>query len=61
MLNFFYDSLETVQKLKFPTSKEYMQMWLLVFAAIIVAWVYFMITDTIISQLYSTLYQLLRG
>lgn len=61
MFNFFYDSLETVQKLKFPTKKEYIQMGLLVFAAIIIAWVYFMITDTVISQLYSTFYQLVRG
>jgi len=37
MFNFFYDSLETVQKLKFPTKKEYIQMGLLVFAAIIIA------------------------
>lgn len=61
MLNFFYDSLETVQKLKFPTKQEYIRMWLAVFVAIIIAWVYFMISDTVISQLYSTLYQLLRG
>ncbi|MBP7007779.1 preprotein translocase subunit SecE [Patescibacteria group bacterium] len=61
MFNFFYDSLETVQKLRFPTQKEYIQMSSLVFVAIIVAGVYFMITDTVISQLYSTLYQILRG
>ncbi|HMY80533.1 MAG TPA: preprotein translocase subunit SecE [Candidatus Absconditabacterales bacterium] len=61
MLNFFYDSLETVQKLKFPTKQEYIRMGLAVFVAIIIAGVYFMISDTVISQLYSTLYQLLRG
>ncbi len=61
MFNFFYDSLETVQKLKFPTREEYIQMTGLVFVAIIVAWVYFIITDTVISQLYSTIYQMFRG
>lgn len=61
MLNFFYESLETVQKLKFPKQEDYIQMSSLVFLAIIVAGLYFMLTDTVISQLYSTVYQLLRG
>lgn len=61
MFNFFYDSLETVQKLKFPTREEYIQMTLLVFAAIVIAGIYFVITDTVISQVYSAIYQMFRG
>ncbi|MFA7284473.1 MAG: preprotein translocase subunit SecE [Candidatus Absconditabacterales bacterium] len=61
MFNFFYDSLETVQKLKFPTKEEYIQMTLLVFAAIVIAGIYFVIADTVISQVYSTIYQMFRG
>lgn len=61
MFNFFYDSLETIQKLRFPTKEEYIQMGSFVFLAIIIAGIYFMITDTVISGLYSTIYQLFRG
>lgn len=61
MFDFFYSSLETVQKLKFPTRQEYIQMGLFCFAAMIIAGLYFMLTDTVISQLYSTIYQLFRG
>lgn len=61
MFNFFYESLETVQKLKFPTQEDYIQMSLLVFLAIIIAGAYFMLTDTVISQIYSTIYQIYRG
>ena len=56
MLNFFYDSLETVKKLKFPTIAEYIQMTIAVFVLIIVASILFMVTDTVFGQLYQAFY-----
>ena len=61
MFNFFYDSLETVQKLKFPTREEYIQMGLFLLLAILLAGAIFAIYDAVISNLYLTFYQLFRG
>ena len=41
MLRFFYDSLETVKKLKHPTRKDYINLTLAIFAAVIIGSLYF--------------------
>jgi preprotein translocase subunit SecE len=41
MLRFFYDSLETVRKLKKPTKKDYINLTLAIFAAIAIGSMFF--------------------
>lgn len=41
MLRFFYDSLETVKKLKHPTRKDYINLTLAIFAAVIIGSLFF--------------------
>ena len=47
MLDFIYDSLDTVKKLKFPTVKQIAQLTGAVFGLVIVAGLYFILADTI--------------
>ena len=57
MLDFIYDSLDTVKKLKFPTFKQFAQLTAAIFGLVIVAWVYFIICDTIFSEGYRMFYE----
>jgi len=50
MLDFIYDSLDTVRKLKFPTAKEVALLTIGIFAAVIVAGIFFVVADTIFSD-----------
>lgn len=61
MFNFLYDSLETVQKLKFPTRKEITDFTIAVFVMILVASLYIALADTVISNIFRTIYQAFRG
>ena len=56
MLDFIYDSLDTVKKLKFPTVKQFVQLTTAIFGLVIVAWIYFIICDTIFSEGYKMFY-----
>ena len=56
MLDFIYDSLDTVKKLKFPTAKDVALLTIGIFAAVIVAGIYFVIADTIFSDGYRAFY-----
>ncbi len=61
MLDFIYDSLDTVKKLKFPTAKEVALLTIGIFAAVIVAGIYFVIADTIFSDGYRVFYTKMSG
>ena len=56
MLDFIYDSLETVKKLKFPTVKQFAQLTGAIFGLVLIAWIYFIICDTIFSEGYKMFY-----
>lgn len=56
MLDFIYDSLDTVKKLKFPTAKQIVQMTIAIFALVIVAGAYFILADTLFSGGYKAFY-----
>jgi preprotein translocase SecE subunit len=60
MLNFFYESLETVQKIKYPTQKEFIQLTLGIFGLVIVAAIFFAGVDTLFFSLSKILYSALR-
>ena len=61
MLDFIYDSLDTVKKLKFPTVKQVAQLTLGIFALVIVAGAYFILVDTLASGGYKALYTAITG
>ena len=56
MLDFIYDSLDTVKKLKFPTVKQFAQLTGAIFGLVLIAWIYFIICDTIFSEGYKMFY-----
>lgn len=59
MLNFFYDSLETLKKVKKPTSKEVTNLTLIIFVVVIVSAILFAVFDGLFGQLYRWIYDLL--
>lgn len=61
MLDFIYDSLDTVKKLKFPTTKQVVQLTLGIFALVIIAGLYFVLVDTLFSDGYRALYTAMTG
>lgn len=61
MLDFIYDSLDTVKKLKFPTAKDVALLTVGIFAAVIVAGVYFVLADTLFSDGYKAFYTKMSG
>lgn len=56
MLDFIYDSLDTVKKLKFPTLKQITQLTIAIFALVIVAGAYFILADSVFSGGYKAFY-----
>jgi preprotein translocase SecE subunit len=56
MLSFFYDSLDTLKKVKKPTSKEVRSFTIVVFAVVIVASVFFIFFDTVRRNVYQMLF-----
>jgi preprotein translocase SecE subunit len=61
MLKFFYDSLETLQKVKFATKKDYISLGLGVIFAIIVCGAFFIAVDTVFSGAYKTFYSIMKS
>jgi hypothetical protein len=53
--------LETVKKLKFPTVKQFAQLTGAIFWLVIVAWLYFILCDTIFSEGYKMFYASMTG
>lgn len=60
MLDYFYDSLETLQNLKKPTIKDFVQITIAIFAIVIVGGVFFIASDALRGSLYQTFYQILK-
>jgi len=61
MLNFLYDSLDTVKNLKFPTQKEFINLIIWVFVLVIISGILFVFYDTIFDWFYKTIYSTIRG
>lgn len=61
MIKFFYDSLETLQKVKFATKKDYISLGLGVVFAIVVCGIFFVGVDTFFTGAYNTLYSVMRS
>ena len=60
MFNFFYDSLDTLKKVKKPTGKEVTNLTIAIFVVVIIAALYFALTDGVFGSLYQTFYQLMQ-
>lgn len=60
MIKFFYDSLETLQKITFPTKKDYINLTLAIFAVVIVSGIFFVVVDTLVSGAYKAFYTSMR-
>ncbi|MDR0650347.1 MAG: preprotein translocase subunit SecE [Candidatus Peribacteria bacterium] len=59
MLDFIYDSLETVKNLKHPDKKMYLTLTIAIFAIVIVAGLYFVLADAIFGEGYQVFYQMM--
>lgn len=59
MVKFFYDSLETVRKLKRPRRKDYISLTLAIFAAVIIGGFFFVGLDTLLSNGYQIFYNIM--
>lgn len=57
MLDFIYDSLDTVKKLKFPTAKQFAELTAAIFGLVIIAWLFFIVCDTFFSEGYRVFYE----
>ena len=56
MLDFIYDSLDTVKSLKHPDKKMYLTLTLAIFGIVIITGLYFVVFDRVFSNLYQTFY-----
>ena len=61
MLDFIYDSLDTVKSLKHPDKKMYISLTAAIFGVVIVAWLYFVLADAVFSNGYQLFYQTMTG
>lgn len=61
MLRFFYDSLETVKKLKSPTKKDYINLTLAIFAAVLIGSLFFVGVDSVMSNMYKLFYSVMKS
>ncbi len=60
MMKFVYDSLETVKKLKHPTKKDFINITIAIFVAVIIAAFLFVFYDTIFTGLYKWFYSIMQ-
>lgn len=60
MLNFFYESLETLKQVKKPSKKEVINLVIAVFVLVIIASVFFAAVDWVFVTLYKQFYNLMR-
>lgn len=61
MLNFFYESLDTLRTVKLPTKKEVMNMMLLILAIIMIMGVFFAIVDQLGLSTFKVLFNTLSN
>ena len=59
MLKFFYDSLDTVRKLKRPTTKDYITLTIAIFVAVIIGGALFIMLDSVFSNGYKIFYHIM--
>lgn len=59
MLDFIYDSLDTVKSLKRPDLKLYVTLTAAIFGVVIIAWLYFVLADWIFSSGYDAFYHVM--
>ena len=57
MLDFIYDSLDTVKSLKHPDKKMYLSLTAGIFGVVIVTGLYFVLADRVFSEGYKIFYQ----
>lgn len=60
MLDFIYDSLDTVKHLKHPNKKLYVTLTIAIFCVVIFAGFYFILADAIFGEWYKMFYQMMR-
>jgi preprotein translocase SecE subunit len=61
MFQFFYDSLETLQKVKQPTKKEVFHLTVILLLVVLVWAVLFTLMDGVFAELYKLFYTMMRG
>ena len=61
MLDFIYDSLDTVKSLKHPDKKMYITLTAAIFGVVIITWLYFVLADYIFSEGYKIFYKAMTG
>ncbi|MBQ5945412.1 preprotein translocase subunit SecE [bacterium] len=61
MLDFIYDSLDTVKSLKHPDKKMYLSLTAAIFAVVIVTGVYFLGVDWVVNNAYQIFYHAMSG
>jgi len=61
MIKFFYDSLDTLQKVTFPTKKDYINFTIAIFVVVIISGAFFIVADTIASGWYKAFYSMMRS
>ncbi len=60
MLRFFYDSLETVKKITYPKTSEFINLSIAIFIAVIISGAFFAATDSVIYSLLRLIYATMR-
>ena len=61
MLDFIYDSLDTVKSLKHPDKKMYLTLTAAIFGVVIFTWLCFVVLDYFFSEGYQFFYQAMTG
>lgn len=59
MLNFMYDSLETVKKLKHPSRNDFINITLLILLFVTIGGIYFVLVDGFVIGLYQQFYTMI--
>ncbi len=57
MLNFFYDSIETLKKVKKPTNADVINLTIIIFLVVIIAALLFALMDWIFGEAYNMIYE----
>ena len=60
-MKFFYDSLETLQKVTFASKKDYIMLSIGVVVSVVLFGAFFISIDTLFSGGYKTFYSIMRG
>ena len=61
MLHFFYDSLDTLKKVKRPTTKEVRNLTIVLLVVVAVSSIFFALMDGALAELYKMFYSMMKG